>query len=67
MLPERATGVTKGYNHFRISDAVTFDGQSANLQYIDFVKVQTGLNTKSGWLGEVSTEVMGVIDFNLVK
>ena len=67
MLPERATGVTKGYNHFRISDAVTFDGQDANLQYIDFVKVQTGLNTKSGWLGEVSTEVMGVIDFNLVK
>ena len=35
--------------------------------YIDFVKVQTGLNTKSGWLGEVSTEVVDVIDYNLVK
>ena len=67
MLPERATGVTKGWNHFRIADAVTFDGRPANLQYIDFIKVQTGLNTKSGWLGEVSTEVMGVVDFNLVK
>lgn len=67
MLPERATGVTKGCNHFRIADAVTYDGQPANLQYIDFVKVQTGLNTKSGWLGEVSTEVCRVIDFNLVK
>lgn len=67
LLPERATGPTKGCNHFRIADAVTFDGQPANLQYIDFVKVQTGLNTKSGWLGEVSTEVIDVIDFNLVK
>ena len=67
MLPDRATGLTANCNHFRISDAVTFDGQPANLQYIDFVKVQTGLNTKSGWLGEVSTEVMDVIDFNLVK
>ena len=67
MLPERATGVTEGWNHFKISDAVRFDGQPANLQYIDFVKVQTGLNTKSGWLGEVSTEVMDVVDFNLVK
>ena len=67
MIPERATGITAGCNHFRISDAVTYDGQPANLQYIDFVKVQTGLNAKSGWLGELSTEVMDVIDFNLVK
>ena len=67
MLPERATGITAGCNHFKIADAVTFDGKPANLQYIDFVKVQTGLNAKSGWLGELSTEVMDVIDFNLVK
>jgi len=67
MLPERATGATAGCNHFRISDAVTYDGQPANLQYIDFVKVQTALNAKSGWLGELSTEICAVIDFNLVK
>ena len=67
MLPERATGITAGCNHFKIADAVTFDGKPANLQYIDFVKVQTGLNAKSGWLGELSTEVMDVIDFNLMK
>ena len=67
LLPERATGVTAGCNHFKIADAVTFEGKPANLQYIDFVKVQTGLNAKSGWLGELSTEVMDVIDFNLVK
>ena len=67
MLPDVATGPTKGCNHFRIDDAVTFDGQPARLQYIDFVKVQTGLNAKSGWLGELSTEVCRVIDYNLVK
>ena len=67
MLPDVATGITKGCNHFKISDAVTYDDQPANLQYIDFVKVQTGLNAKSGWLGEVSTEVFRVIDYNLVK
>ena len=67
MLPETATGITAGCNHFKISDAVTFDGKPANLQYIDFVKVQTGLNAMSGWLGELSTEVMDVIDYNLVK
>jgi len=67
MLPETATDLTKGCNHFRISDAVGYDGQPACLQYVDFVKIVTGLNTKSGWLGEVSTEVVDVIDYNLVK
>jgi hypothetical protein len=54
-------------NHFKISHAVRFDGQPANLQYIDFIKVQTGLNVKAGWLGENSTEVFGAKDDNLVK
>ena len=67
MLSNAVTGENDSCNHFRISDAVTFDGKPANLQYIDFVKVQTGLNTKSGWLGEVSTEVMDILDYNLVK
>lgn len=52
-------------NHFRISDAVTFDGRPADLQYIDFVKVQTGVNAKSGWLGELSTEVFGFYDYHM--
>lgn len=67
MFPDGDKAKDDSCNHFRISDAVTFDGKPANLQYIDFVKVQTGLNTKSGWLGEVSTEVMDVLDYNLVK
>ena len=35
-------------NHFKISHAVTFDGKDANLKYIDFIKVQVGVNSKSG-------------------
>lgn len=60
-------GAAANGNHFKISDAVTFDGNPANLRYIDFVKIQTGVNCKSGWLGEVSTEVLDIKDFNLFK
>ena len=34
---------------------------------MDFVKVQTGIQAKSGWLGEISTEVFGVFDYNMTK
>ena len=54
-------------NHFKIDNAVTYDGRPADLRYIDFVKVQTGVNAKAGWLGEVSTEVFGIYDYNLLK
>lgn len=54
-------------NHFRISDAVGVDGKEANLPYIDFVKIQTAVNAKSGWLGEQSTEVIAVKDYNMMK
>lgn len=54
-------------NHFKISDAVRWDGTPANLQFIDFVKVQTGVSSKAGWIGELSTEVLGVKDYNLLK
>ena len=54
-------------NHFKISNAVTFDGKDANLKYVDFVKIQVALNTQCGWIGEVSTEVFGVKDANMTK
>lgn len=54
-------------NHFRISNAITWDGKPANLQYIDFIKVQTGVNAKAGILGENSTEVLDFNDYNLIK
>ena len=51
-------------NYFKISDAVNIDGTSANLSHIDFIKVQTGVNAKAGWLGENSTEVFKFCDEN---
>lgn len=54
-------------NHFKISDAIDFEGKPMHLEYIDFVKVYTGVNIKAGWLGENSTEVFDMYDFNLIK
>ena len=44
-------------------DPVTRD--SVLLDYVDFVRVYTGLNQKAGWLGETSTEVCGAEDRHL--
>lgn len=60
-------GADPADNHFKISHAVTFDGKNADLKYIDFVKIQVALNQQCGWIGEVSTEVFGVKDFNMNK
>ena len=54
-------------NYFKISNAIDFECQPIKLDYIDFVKVQVGVNTKSGWLGEVSTEVFGFFDYSMTK
>lgn len=59
------SGAAANFNHFRISDAMDFENKPANLQYIDFIKVQTGVNSKSGWLGECSTEVFGFRDYSM--
>ena len=61
------TNADPNANHFKISHAIDMDGQSIHLKYIDFVKVQVGVNSKSGWLGEVSTEVLGFYDYNMKK
>lgn len=54
-------------NHFKISNAVDFEGRSVKLEYIDFIKVQTGVNASSGHLGELSTEVCDFYDYSLAK
>ena len=54
-------------NHFKISNAIDFECQPIHLDYIDFVKVQVGVNAKSGWLGELSTEICGFYDYNLKR
>lgn len=42
-----------------ISNAIDGAGRTVELEYIDFIKVQTGVNASCGPLGEVSTEVTG--------
>ena len=54
-------------NHFKISNAIDCLGEPIDLDYIDFVKVQCGVNAKSGWLGELSTEVLGFYDYNIKR
>lgn len=54
-------------NRFKISDAIDATGRSVELGYIDFVKIQTGVSSSAGWLGEVSTEVLGVLDLNMLN
>ena len=53
------------FNGFSISNAVFPDGTPVGLLYIDFVKVQTGVMANTGVLGEVSTEVLGFIDYSM--
>ncbi|MDE6383471.1 MAG: PKD domain-containing protein [Paramuribaculum sp.] len=52
-------------NGFLIKNAMYINGTHINLRYIDFIRVHTGINSKAGWLGEVSTEVFGFEDLNL--
>jgi hypothetical protein len=53
-------------NFFKISNAVKADGSNANLQYIDFIKIQNALNHngQSG-TGESSTEILSIEDENI--
>lgn len=46
-------------NGFKISNAIYPDGSPVSLQYIDFIMVKTAVQSKAGWIGEVSTEVLG--------
>ena len=52
---------------FRISDAVHPDGTPADLDYIDFIKVQTGVNATADIIGELSTEVFRFKDMNIAQ
>ena len=53
--------------YYKINNAKTWDGKAANLQYIDFVKVQTAQTGYSPNLGDISTEVYGIYDCHLQK
>ena len=49
-----------------ISWAVDSRGQSVDLPGVDFIRIYTGVNQVNGWLGECSTEIMGVEDLHLL-
>ncbi len=54
-------------NGFKIKNAIYPDGTPINLRYIDFIKVQTGVQSQAGVLGELSTEVHGFRDIQMEK
>lgn len=56
-----------GGNRFRIADAVTTDGRPANLERIDFVKIQSGVNRQAPLIGEISTEVCGIKGYRTLQ
>jgi hypothetical protein len=49
---------------FNIDWAVDASGNKVHLDYIDFVKIHTGMVQEAGWLGETSTEVTGIVDLH---
>ena len=53
---------TVGANKFDISNAVDETGKSIHLTSIRFIKIQTAVFQRAGWLNEVSTEVRGAKD-----
>ena len=55
----------KTLNLFDIANAMDEQSEAVELKYVDFVKVQVACNTKSGGLGENSTEVFDFIDYRL--
>ena len=45
-----------------ISWARNANGQAVSLDQIDFIKITTAINNHGGYLGEISTEISGIID-----
>ncbi|MGE4288808.1 MAG: T9SS type A sorting domain-containing protein [Salinivirgaceae bacterium] len=51
-----------GGDAFDISWAVNENGEAVVLDGIDFIRIQTAVNVSAGWLGELSPEILGVVD-----
>jgi hypothetical protein len=52
------------HSQFKIDWAVDANGNKVNLPGIDFVKITTAVNQNCGWMGESSTDVLGVQDLH---
>ncbi|TXE07786.1 cell surface protein [Gelidibacter salicanalis] len=57
---------TSGGDQIDLADAIDAEGNPVNLSGIDFIKIQTGVQANMGWLGELSTEITGIADLNLI-
>lgn len=53
-----------GLNGFNLDWAVNNDGTSVHLDQIHFVRVYTAVNQNAGWMGELSTEVLGAVNLH---
>ena len=51
-----------GVNSLDIDNAIDILGKPIKLEYIDFVKIQSAVQSKSGWVGELSTEVCNICE-----
>lgn len=58
---------TPGGDKINIGDAIDKEGKAVHLSGIDFIKIQTGIQANMGWMGELSTEVIGIADLSLIK
>ena len=63
-LADRVTPNIEGCG-IDIGWAVDEQRQLVNIDFVDFVRVYTGLNQKCGWLLETSTEIIGAEDLHL--
>ena len=63
-LADRVTPNIEGCG-IDIGWAVDEQRQPVNIDFVDFVRVYTGLNQKCGWLLETSTEIIGAEDLHL--
>ena len=57
----------RGANLIDISDAIDSDGNPVNLEFINFIKIQTGVLQVCGQMNEVSSEIAGAADLHLLQ
>lgn len=57
---------TKDDSCIDIDWAINSKGQRVKMKGIDFVRLYTGVNQENGWLGENSSEIMGVEDLHVL-
>lgn len=73
ILSEYAFGYADNHPNDNIDAAIDINwavdklGQKVALPGVDFIKVYTAMDQEAGWIGETSTEVVGVINLHKAK